>query len=659
MWTLHQTTPFRGTSRLLKAALFATAAAIAVAPDPHAAAAAASPIVDAPAGCACVAATGMASRSEGSGCGWFQDEEDEGDVASLLQAFLSKVEGRTLETQERGQLPEPPPEVSGTRTTNPEVAVAVSAMLFGTVTFAMLLVYTMSSPDEDIRYYCCKIIGDAISIFVAVLVYEAGHSFFHFGSAEGGTAGFVLDVGQLILWYMFVQVLTKVLAGAGEPAPLSSKSIPRDQQQHWRTREMQLRSLSGILTHVTGFAAISVWAGLQRQFCTKSSSPWEALLPIPIACASLALMFVVGAVVRHLIIHLDKVKDVSEALWNDCAGECVDEAFGMSISWLCMNTLQYFVVDALSDREFVLRGAELGPEQACQLCLAMLAAACCSGLAMLTMTSVAQRGDYSKELAKRAFNITSTTTSMSFAWSVLFCARAAMRWLHPDFDNDAVVGRICVALGVSLFAFVWVFLLDKCADSLVGLEHHVDTHKALVKLIMSVGLLVGFAWELAFSSAAGTLDEAVEGPASGALKIGLSLGLCTLVTPAYMLYITPVIDHSRRMVHKSSGLQPTFMSMFSVSCENLELAQDLGLERQCFGGRRRPPGGEAGGLLPSVTEGAADGSGSDSDGANASDAEVEQDKEAVAAPEAGASRRPTHKMRTRSGQIDGTPGVPK
>merc|ERR1719326_2279027 len=54
-----------------------------------------------------------------------------------------------------------------------KVDIAISVMLLGSIGFQMGLFYILNHPDDDIKRYSWTVVGSTISIFCAVLLFQA------------------------------------------------------------------------------------------------------------------------------------------------------------------------------------------------------------------------------------------------------------------------------------------------------------------------------------------------------------------------------------------------------------------------------------------------------------------------------------------------------
>jgi len=467
------------------------------------------------------------------------------------------------------------------------VEAAVSMMLVGTVAFMMMLFYMVNFPDVDIRYYACRTLGDAISIFAAVLIYEAGNKCVHWFVPE--TENSLAHFGELLFWFTMLQGSTALSAGAifedktlADPPSVSAtpslgvtptvaqafgaSSPSKALENRWRQRELRLRCISGLLAHITGFSAISAWLSLQAD--NRFGNPAiRVAVVVPVAAVAMLALFQLGHRVRLFIAYYDEKFDLSEKIWDAAASEAEVDAVSLAISFLSVNAVQFFAFGVLPDREGGVE-VELPFEVWRFDAFCMLAGAALAGFVTLTFVLFAERLEQMCPSLLMLVEVVQNYSSMSFAWFVLFAVKAGMHCMFPEKSHEHIVPKVLTALGLSVLAFLAIFVLDKLADAI---SSGAPTQQAVVKIILSWGLLVGFAWEMCFSSAIATIDERVAG-ATVVLNLALSVALSALVVPAYLLYLAPMAELSRRKavfhISKRSSLAIT-RSIFSRSRSDL------------------------------------------------------------------------------------------
>mmetsp|Transcript_35242 Transcript_35242/g.89659 ORF Transcript_35242/g.89659 Transcript_35242/m.89659 type:complete len:437 (-) Transcript_35242:238-1548(-) len=411
-------------------------------------------------------------------------------------------------------------------------------MLIGTVAFMMLQIYMVNFPDDDVRYYSSKTLGDSISLFVAVLVYESVNMCFLSLAIQED----VLRFGQFFLWFVLLQGATAWLAGVAYDEEHGTEDA--EEEARWRTRELRLKCIAGVLAHITGFAAISAWSELQIRG-GMGSPALHATLIVAIAAFAMLVLNQLSKRIRLFIAQFDEKIDISEDIWESAAVEAEEDVASLAISFLSVNVVQFYVLGALANRHCAVE-ASIPPAMWYRDMMYMLISAIVAGAAnMLVALFLALWHKQASASLIEAAEFIQSYASASFAWFLLFAAKAAVHYACEGrhMETEQIVPKVFTALGLSGTEFLAIVLLDVLADSM-GARARV--HEAVVKIIMSLGSLVGFAWELCFSTAIEAIDERVPSSARLAFVVAFSAALSVLVLPAYVLYIAPITEECRR-----------------------------------------------------------------------------------------------------------------
>ncbi|CAE8677066.1 unnamed protein product, partial [Polarella glacialis] len=97
----------------------------------------------------------------------------------------------------------------------------------------------------------------------------------------------------------------------------------------------------------------------------------------------------------------------------------------------------------------------------------------------------------------RIGEISTSGFAMLFAWCTLF----STRWIcvkYPIFLMPSIMGRVLLALVLSIFAGLMVFLLDVIDDAARERAGAEAGTKAIRTIIQALAILVGFSWEHCF-----------------------------------------------------------------------------------------------------------------------------------------------------------------
>jgi len=155
-------------------------------------------------------------------------------------------------------------------------------------------------------------------------------------------------------------------------------------------------------------------------------------------------------------------------------------------------------------------------------------------------------------LAQRLTIVGLNASSMCFAWALLF----STRWLcfkTGAFGLPSIMGRVCMALILSLFAGLCVFGLDCVDDALKEQgEDRQASAGAIQMLVNSLGILIGFSWEHSFDGGV----AAVAGHSSHPeiVKLLMGIGIAGAMTPMWRRHIlTKEINLEKRKTEEEDA----------------------------------------------------------------------------------------------------------
>jgi len=154
------------------------------------------------------------------------------------------------------------------------LGIGVAATLIIGISFVMLIQYLTNSNDADIRRYVWEVLCCTVSIFCAVLLFQ-GFNAVLMSFCEGMSKGEILYVAQAhMLFWCFVL--------------------------HWTLAYHPGRKGQAVLlAHITGFAAINAWGGVQ-QFAWFGQSAMHASLVVPISLFGIMVMIrICDIIIEH------------------------------------------------------------------------------------------------------------------------------------------------------------------------------------------------------------------------------------------------------------------------------------------------------------------------------------------------------------------------
>jgi len=494
---------------------------------------------------------------------------------------------------------------------------AVSWMLLGSITFQMSLFYLVNWPDVDIRYYSWMVIGNTISIFTAVLTFQSIQGAVehlatdaHYGH-EHEWDQLLIDFAHMMFWFVAVQVSLFLLCGKLTHKPF--EDVPeaectqeiREQQKDLRSkREGNLRCFAQMLAHITGFAAMRALGNVQH-LSWFAASPLQSLIVVLLAYILLSFIFKGVNYVRDLVINADGGADEMEKLWQEQSLDAENDVIGLACSFVLLQSTRFALFGSLPDLDGTMEVALDGklPNLGFMMYetwifLALLVAFTTIAIVLFFLghrfavaEGLSDEDDEEDDHASmrdasihRFLVMSQTVFFMCSSWCILFAGQAFSRAEAAD-QATTIVGKIALALVVSLFLFSIIFVLDKVADSDFITK---ETDVVLVKVIVSKGLAIGFAWEQCFDAAVDVVGG--ETPQAFTTKLLVAGFIVVLVVPAYRLYVLPKVDAAQAI--KDAADDERFAEEKVAEESGLNMARSLQNKVcQLFGGSCTRPEG--------------------------------------------------------------------
>eukprot|EP00929_Paragymnodinium_shiwhaense_P114114 TRINITY_DN82430_c0_g1_i1.p1 TRINITY_DN82430_c0_g1~~TRINITY_DN82430_c0_g1_i1.p1 ORF type:complete len:662 (+),score=196.44 TRINITY_DN82430_c0_g1_i1:128-2113(+) len=207
------------------------------------------------------------------------------------------------------------------------LGIGVASTLIIGISFIMLIQYLVNSHDSDIRRYVWEVICCTVSIFCAVLLFQ-GFNALLMTACEGYSKGALLYVAQLhmLFWCIVLHYLLCFHPGK--------------------------KGMAVLLAHMTGFAAISAWGGVQQYEWFKSNS-LHALAVVPLS------LFGTSVMIRVTDLGIETYSAVMKAPLprhgHENAAEAAEEAendiISFCLSFQTCQAVRLFVTGAMPNSE--------------------------------------------------------------------------------------------------------------------------------------------------------------------------------------------------------------------------------------------------------------------------------------------------------------------
>lgn len=475
--------------------------------------------------------------------------------------------------------------------------VQVSAMLIGAITFVVCLFHLVNWPDDDIRLYSMDIISVTISIFTAVLMFQGINQFLEYAITDlwqwtqctiqflhcaiyiplmqitiGYFSGMIGELKPVNLkerkWTIFDGLRSdfgRELADLeicyvrnrdalksvwidpfGVEVAVQLKSVELDR------RKRMMRCWGMLLAHMSGFAAINA-GGTMQHMEIFARNPLMALIPVIIMPLFLQVLFFLSDMYRDQKLSAATCEEHVHRV-NLCRHHVVEgenDVSSLAVSFLAVQVLRFAVCGVLPDVE----GVE-DPEQRhwnASIIALFLFGIVFTVFAVLLASAPHNNGNIAgvpgegeghdehhileaeeDPIAVRLLEIGTNTFAMSFAWSFLFGIRWVCVKAIPSMF-PSLIGRVSLALVVSIFSGAVVFLLDAIDDSFRARGNARAGIKAIRTIISAVAILVGFSWEHCFDGSVAAVASTTKHRAQTKLLLGLFVFI--VLVPAWRSHI--------------------------------------------------------------------------------------------------------------------------
>lgn len=462
-----------------------------------------------------------------------------------------------------------------------KVDLAISLMLLGAVMFVMSLFMIVNYPDEDMRYYGWKMISSTISIFSAVLTFQAFNMALHTRvlADQSALVHFIGDAIQMFMYFITLQCTVAVMSGAFEAFPysktltqidaMSGKEMEYPIEEQIMFRDTLIKCWGTLQAHMTGFAAIAFGGRMQQSEFFKSKPPTTfAVAPIMYVGLSLfcrllremrlttrnksnaSLRTEMGKGRNDFISAEDWKEKVSGepekfgiayavTKWDEEVFECENDVCGLCVSFLTVQAVRFNLSGVLPNS----LGIEETPEDYMHplSCILSLLGAT-FGFVILTVLLVNLHSQLParvtpgtiQSFVKRSVSIMKIVCSMGISWGLVYTGKWQIAKVEQIGSPNAIASRVILACIVSIVAFLIILSLDKVADlDCTGK----DADTAIFSIIYAIGILVGFAWEQSFDGGLEVLAEKCPYPVLA--ELGMTLLVSLIVVYPWRKYILP------------------------------------------------------------------------------------------------------------------------
>lgn len=447
------------------------------------------------------------SQTESEGTTEVPGGEGEGESGEG-EGESGEGEGETGEGEEEGE--EGEEEVD-------ETSLTVAFLLIGIVAFVATLFYLVNYNDSNIKKATWDLLSDSLSIFCAVLWYQAIDAIFDDWFEKGKeSARCLIGVAHFLLWYVGVQIYC-----------ISIKHSDR-------FGKLSFRSGCVLGAHLSGFAAKDLFNTIM-QTETFRENAGMCFVSILINSAIMAVVILVAFLVRNYLVYPRMEEEKVESC-GEQVREVENDMVSLSIGFCVSMFFRFALHGKLPTEELDEKDYHKQWQAWVLFLLSCLCAVLAVAVAMVQfhVDFFGEPEDGGNPHASRGMDILKTTFVMTKAWCLLYWGQWEIFDTH--FTKRVILGRVILAFMISYYAIIVFLVFDYIAD-----RAKMRALKRGARLICkSFGLSVAFSWEATFDASVETIAEAEEVKVNeAALKILLALFLILIVAPAWGMYVLP------------------------------------------------------------------------------------------------------------------------
>eukprot|EP00747_Dinoflagellata_sp_TGD_P165083 gnl/TRDRNA2_/TRDRNA2_185904_c0_seq1.p1 gnl/TRDRNA2_/TRDRNA2_185904_c0~~gnl/TRDRNA2_/TRDRNA2_185904_c0_seq1.p1 ORF type:complete len:514 (-),score=76.12 gnl/TRDRNA2_/TRDRNA2_185904_c0_seq1:42-1583(-) len=411
-------------------------------------------------------------------------------------------------------------------TSNSE-SVSIGIISLGIVVMLMSFFYSLHQSDIAVRGASWKTLTNMISFFCAALLFaclkDLGVLFLQEAAQSGPT---VLD---LLIAFVRLSALFLVV----QVALFAS-----------RFSDLALKISGTFGAHVLVFAGMDAF-GAFEQFVAGSESWPMSLVPAGLSALCVLCVCCVASIVRYVVLYAINSRQIAEhnLAWDT---QCIDTEtdFGsITIGFLLSLVSRAVIVGKLPPSS----GAPEGVSQwqiwvVFMVSLALLVVAAITTLIVVLMIQRAWSPRYI-----RCMQIVQLATSSIAAFNLV--AWSQWQWRSEGHtESEQVTARMLVALSFSGLVFTVIFLQTFTTSWTL------KERKAIEVLMVAMGLLLGISWHSIYDIAVRGVGGIFEGQTTSTLvNVGLRVGVCVVLLPAWGLYILPKAMPDKATIYAVRG----------------------------------------------------------------------------------------------------------
>lgn len=435
--------------------------------------------------------------------------------------------------------------------------------------------------DRKLRKLTLSALHTKISIFIAVLMYQAIKGFFQSEGEEDNPDlwGIFHCFCGVLVWFIVLQLMMVWINYEEQRGFWHCWMSLTSRKQDWpRERELLLQFWATLMGHIVGFACIDLFTKIQTKMFQSCHGFGVCLAASGIAMISMTGFYKMMKEIRKRIDEWLGRSPGRLARFEEAAEDTENDAIALTISFLICQALRLLITGYLPNGEGLTERYlthdpnhtnETGTEPAfggplaeprtyldiVRLCipahlliLIVLLWRDCSFFDGMKKRFEERVHDGEKRL-ERITDVASDIAAMTVAWTSYF----GVTWFldttnraycshwgsHVNCGSGGMTGSVFLALFCTLIAYFMIYVFSKISDYRCGSTCR-DLSESALK---AQGLLIGFSWEKSFDLAVEDISDKVHDH-KDLYRFLVSFFVSAMVGLVWKLFLLPqVVSH--------------------------------------------------------------------------------------------------------------------
>lgn len=432
---------------------------------------------------------------------------------------------------------------------------ALASVLLGTVAWVMCLFYYINSEDKDIRNTTWHTLSEMVSIFMAVLLFNAvrqvtnlGHEMDHHAPPTYEVR--LIGLVRMLLFFVVLKIGLYIFRfrnrkiAESQSMPKSREMSPTPKEDSERRNQMNVLRVVGTLgAHFLGFSMIEVFGSVLVVHFNRHVL--LSLFGFFVCLAIVSIMHATTSFIRTVVKAPGKQEEELE--WREICAETENESAAISMGLVLSLFVRFAIVGEMPPVHGTAKNhsaTEVWKLFGCALGFGGLLAITAIAGSKIKGNNEPADDNWRDCFVHRMVDFAERLMTMSMGWCLLHWGK----WFYWEITSDrglakgSVVGAELVQVALfSLIAFISIRFIDRLADRLT---RGTPPEIALRRTITMFGLLMGLSWESTFNTAVEALGDGYEGATRVIFDAIITFGICLAVGPAWAMYILPHSTHA-------------------------------------------------------------------------------------------------------------------